>query len=228
MNDLFISSITSFVGQVIKNPENKTEFIDPISCILKCLILNYKTVGTKISIRDNKIYIQDCSIFQGCQRLFNHDTREDLYLLHIPIFYFKGLESQFIHCNINNNYLKILKNEAIGGLQHLRATYEIHNQSGSVVKKCIDNCIKILKTNYTLEQYEKEQSDLDKSVSIIAMYNEFMKIWCDKDIKIILDIYEIFKNSSINNIKTNINEYLTAIDYLILAKDKEIDILRPN
>ena len=228
MNDLFISSITSILGQAIKNTDNKTEFIDPISCILKCLILNYKTIGTKISIRANKIYIQDCSLFQGCQRLFNHDTREDLHLLHIPIFYFKGLECQFISCNINNDYLKTLKNEAIGGLQHLRATYEIHSNTGSVVKKYIDNCINILKTNYTLEQYEREQNDLDKSVSIIAMYNEFMKIWCDKDIKIILDIYNIFKNASINNIKTNINEYLTAIDYLILAKDKEIDNLRPN
>ena len=49
----FLSLITS----LFFNNEVKKSVLDPLTCIIRCAILSYKPIGTKISIIENKITI---------------------------------------------------------------------------------------------------------------------------------------------------------------------------
>ena len=98
-----------------------------------------------------------------------------------------------------------------------------------VVKNCIDEYIRILKNNYTQEQYNSELIDINKSL-MCKIYNEFLKLWSNDDLLPIISILKILddKYSKSSDQSNNIlNEYSVGLDHLINAKDKEINLIRP-
>jgi len=59
--------------------------LDPLSTIIKLAILGKKSIGCKISIRYNQIYIQESGVFQGVTRYYMGNTKNDIHYLSIPI-----------------------------------------------------------------------------------------------------------------------------------------------
>lgn len=59
--------------------------LDPLSTIIKLAILGKKSVGCKISIKNNQIYIQEAGVFQGVARYYMGNTKNDIHFLSIPI-----------------------------------------------------------------------------------------------------------------------------------------------
>lgn len=231
MSDQIIKfGISTLFTQITSNNDVHIEFLDPICTVLKLCVLNFKNQGTKISIKNNKIDIQDNNILQSCIRMFNNDNRDQLFQLKLPLYYFKGLLSKFILVNdldIDYEDLEIIKNIAINGLQKLKTTYELSKKSGSLIRNSIDEYIRILKHNYNKDEFMIEISDLIKTNSLFLIYAEFLKYWKDNDIKIIIKLINII----IENINTNsisLNNYIICIDNYITAKDKEIDKVRPD
>jgi len=66
---------------------NKNDILDPLSIIVKLFIYYYKPLGTKISIGNNRIYIQDSTYIQGLVRRYNGDSKNDINILLCPILY---------------------------------------------------------------------------------------------------------------------------------------------
>lgn len=65
----------------------KNDILDPLSIIVKLFIYYYKPLGTKISIGNNRIYIQDSTYIQGLWRRYNGDSKNDINILLCPILY---------------------------------------------------------------------------------------------------------------------------------------------
>jgi hypothetical protein len=66
---------------------NKNDILDPLSIIVKLFIYYHKPIGTKISIGNNRIYIQDSTYIQGFLRRYNGDSKNDINILLCPILY---------------------------------------------------------------------------------------------------------------------------------------------
>jgi len=66
-------------------PDKKNHLIEPMCCLIRLGILNFKDPGTKISIYDNSINYYEPNIIQGILRTWNGDNREDLHNLYNPI-----------------------------------------------------------------------------------------------------------------------------------------------
>jgi hypothetical protein len=66
---------------------SKNDILDPLSIIVKLFIYYYKPLGTKISIGNNRIYIQDSTYIQGLLRRYNGDSKNDINILLCPILY---------------------------------------------------------------------------------------------------------------------------------------------
>lgn len=66
---------------------NKNDILDPLSIIVKLFIYYYKPLGTKISIGNNRIYIQDSTYIQGLLRRYNGDSKNDINILLCPLLY---------------------------------------------------------------------------------------------------------------------------------------------
>lgn len=220
------SGIKSLYSHVTQTTETAIDFIDPLCAMLKLCVLNFKNIGTKISIKYNVIDIQEASIFQGCQRFINNDERDDLHQLKLPILYFKALENGFIE-NENkiskDNLLKI-KLYAIMGLKKLRETYDTTKKTGSMIKQCIDDYVRILNTEYKYDTYDAEIKLIDKSETFFVLYSNFYKLWNKEDIDIIMNLFNYIDKKK-NNIICN--KIAMSIDQLIQSKDMEINSIRP-
>ena len=108
--------------EIINNitSSNKNDILDPLSVIVKLLIYYYKPIGTKISVGNNRIYIQDSTYIQGFLRRYNGDTKNDITILLCPIvyaciFYLKDGDSR-------DSYLPIFE-IALQALSNMKQTY---------------------------------------------------------------------------------------------------------
>ena len=59
--------------------------IDPLTCIIRLAVLEFKPENTKISIANNRIRYCDPTILQGPLRWGNGDNREDIHNIYNPI-----------------------------------------------------------------------------------------------------------------------------------------------
>ena len=221
------TGISMLFTQITQAEESPIEFIDPICTMIKLALLHYKNNGTKISIKNNVINIQDPDVLQGLRRWYNSDEREQLHQLKLPIFYFRGIVLGFImfeHIAIENDTLNYINDLAIKGLKKMRITYDNDRKAGSMVKNSIDDYIKTLTTLYSIDDYMSEMYKFNKP-TLFAIYNEYTKLWQLKDLKIITDLFELTETKENPVIQ---NKMADAIDHFIMAKDLSIDTIRPD
>ena len=94
---------------------------DPLSIIIKLSMISKKSIGTKISIKNCIVIIQEPSYYQGFLRYLNNDSKLDIINLLYPI----KLACE-IYLNITNLYcqnFKVLFRTAQNGISLLINTY---------------------------------------------------------------------------------------------------------
>ena len=73
------------IESYMKSKDTKNILLEPLSCLIKLVILSQKIQGTKISIYNNSILFHEPSITQGVLRTYQGDSRDDLHNLCFPI-----------------------------------------------------------------------------------------------------------------------------------------------
>jgi hypothetical protein len=170
------------------------QILDPLSCLCKLGMLSYYDIGTKISINNNVVHIQNNDSSQWIKRTYHGDNKDDVCVLYNPIL--KAIEWYVFHkTTIENNKneddnedkLSEEENEAITniiehaiiGLSKLQVTYD----DGNVVLaiQFLKNNLKMaLKEGYTIEQFvsfnEIEETDH------LLNYDRIREIWKSENI----------------------------------------------
>lgn len=199
---------------------HQTEFLDPLCMLFKLGILVHKAIGTKISIKNNTIKIQDSWLLQCFERWMNSDEREQLFQLKLPMLYIAKL----IMTNESQKLQPVVK-LAVNGLVNLRHTYEKSKRAGSLVVVCIDEFTKLLSKTMTQSEYDNELNSYPNYAPMFTIYDEFYKRWTQSDIEQIMSIFNQVEKESLPDAKESL---LIAIDQLIWAKDYKLDSLRPK
>ena len=170
--------------------------IDPLTCLIRLAILNFKPSNTKISIKDNRITYNDPNILQGTIRWTNGDNREDIHNIYNPII--KAMKWYNLE---DENIITILK-YSIKGLQKLKDSYEIN----STIVHSIDYYIKYIEDNMTIEQekYTEENS----------LFIEIKNLWNNREINII--------NNILLELEDNNKDSLIDALEIILSKKEEL------
>ena len=180
-------------------PTEETQVIlDPLSCMVRLAILNYKPSGTKISISDNKIYYQAPNILQGALRWKNNDTRLDIHNLHQTIL--KCLEWY----DLKDENIKYICEMAKAGLTKLSSCY---NTTSNITTHSLTYYIKIIETN--IQHPEMKTAPNSKS---------FTDLWTPNQIRCIyLLLHDMDTHFS--------NSLITAIEDLLIYKDHQVNNL---
>jgi len=55
--------------------------LEPLQALLQLSLLGFSPIGSKLTIKDNLLYIQTPGVSQGIIRFFNDDSKDDLYYL---------------------------------------------------------------------------------------------------------------------------------------------------
>ena len=213
------------------------QILDPFSTIIKLALLNYKDVGTKLSIVNNQIYFSEPTLLQPPIRRLNGDTRDDIHNLGEPI---TCAIKWYQHTDVNIDF--ILK-KALKGIEKLKESYTDENQSNLVLhtldyfQKLIENSTDSTNDNINLninsnmpinnnnEKPESEQHESDENIfpsNINNTLGEKLKnSWYKNDFKILRSLFEFADD----NIKDNI-EYQYLINSIEKYMDGKDDIIK--
>lgn len=158
-------SINSSIYEIILNifnEKDKNSIIEPLICLTRLAILEFKTVGTKISIFNNKITYNEPNILQGAVRWSNGDARDDLHNIYLPI----TKASKWY--DVRDDNIKNIFRFSIRGLEKLKKSYSKNstiNHSLQYYIDCLKNSLKESQNStYTFSSIET-QDNLDQQES---------------------------------------------------------------
>jgi hypothetical protein len=200
---------------------NKTDLLDPLSVIIKLHIYSHMSAGTKMSIGNNKISIQESGIFQSTVRKLMGDSKNDLNTLFNPIMY---ACDTYLKGDLKEKYFQLFESAA-NAFDKLKETY-----TGSDIIFTIEN----LKTNMELflnnENYNIQNiiSDINNPQHSIKfqIYLNIGKVWSEDKLNILFGyLHELENNDSEEKISSILHALLAFMEYVDLCTKNTINSL---
>ena len=173
---------------------SKNLILEPFSCVLKLIILQYKENGTKISVSNNSILFNEPNYAQGLIRMFSNDCREDLHNLYHPLL--KAIEWYPLQ------EYKSLYEECNKGLELLKEVYD----DNTTIHHTISHYISIVSGTNT-------QSVPDTNPIIDTLRD----IWQSEEIKAIHELLTLIR------LDKNRDIYLKSLEDIVSAKEKTVN-----
>ena len=204
--------------QILQTPivaKDNNVLLEPLSCILRMGLLNYKDDGMKISIINNSIQYHENTFYQGLWRSYNGDTREDLHNLYNP--FLKAFEWYPTEGRGGSMYLYFYQ-KCYDGLLKLITSYEkgsiIHHtltHYSKIFKDCIDGKINQGKEEDGIEGVKEKESPL---------LGELKTIWKEEELTIIFQTLQ-YLDSCVDEEEKKI--YFKTIDDIVSMKEKKVN-----
>jgi hypothetical protein len=195
-----------------KRRREKLDYIlEPFQAVTQLALLSYCPIGTKLTIHDNILIIQQPGLSQGISRYFNEDSKEDLYYLmnvfkRLFTFYAFMTEDKLL----NKLYDKLIIN-AINGIDKLLKTYTNSDK------------VNVL---HTLQMYKVVLGNPDffhtnkmgaEDVNIDNIFNEIVNIYNKEEYLVIYNILLL-----LDKYPENYQYYISGINSIMESKNKKI------
>ena len=185
--------------------KEKNMLLEPLSCIFRMVLLNYKGEGVKISIVNNSIQYNESSYYQGLFRSVNGDTREDLHNLYNP--FLKAFEWYSVK---ENEKFKYFYQKCMEGITKLLKSYD----KGSII-------------HYTLTHYCKMFKDIIEGKEIDVegeeespLLDNFQYFWKKEEITI---LYRILTYLDTCEDEVEKETYLATVNNILTMKEKKVN-----
>ena len=207
--------------QILQTPivaKDNNVLLEPLSCILRMGLLNYKDDGMKISIINNSIQYHENTFYQGLWRSYNGDTREDLHNLYNP--FLKAFEWYPTDEGRSGSMYLYFYQKCYDGLMKLITSYEkgsiIHHtltHYSIIFKDCIDGKI---------DQGKDEDEDGIEGVKEkeSPLLGELKTIWKEEELTIIFQTLQ-YLDSCVDEEEKKI--YFKTIDDIVSMKEKKVN-----
>lgn len=230
MQDIYqIASIWKYFTSTSKKKEKLDYILEPLQAMTQLCFLAFCPVGSKLTIHDNLLMIQQPSMTQGIIRYFNEDTKDDLYYL-FNVFrrfltYYKHLEEQH---NIQNKKLYDLIIElATKGLDKLIQTYADSNKV-SVLHTLQMYKIMLQKRDFfdnepiTSEQYGTQPLAIrnklyNDGTNIDSIFCNIINIYGREEYAITLNLLQLCKKNP-----ANIENYICSCNCIMKPNNDKI------
>jgi hypothetical protein len=201
------SGLTSLLTSIHSYVPEKKLILEPLSVVLRLIILKYKESGTKISISNNSISYMEPSFYQGAMRTYNGDKREDLHNLYSPII--KAFEWYDIESGIH----KYLFEQSLIGIDMLLKAYD----KDSIIHHSLVHYKKIIQE--FIDGTATQDEEISKRES--PLINNLKQLWNDDEVKI---IYNILKLIDSTNDKEDKCIYIKLIEDILSYKEMKVNI----
>jgi hypothetical protein len=180
---------------------NSNSIIDPLTCLIRLAILEFKPYNTKISVKNNKITYNDPHILQGPIRWTNGDNREDIHNIYNPII--KAIQWY----DSENEDIKNIFKYAVKGLEKLKSSYD----DNSIITHSIEYYITYIKQNFKPKKTKPPETN--------TIFIQFKELWSDREINIINNmILELAEQEDNYD-----NSLIDAIEILLIKKEEIVE-----
>tara|TARA_Y100000590_G_C15692093_1_gene1003784 strand:+ start:53 stop:706 length:654 start_codon:yes stop_codon:yes gene_type:complete len=186
--------------------KEKNIILEPLCCIFRMIILNFKENGMKISIVNNSIQFNEPSFYQGIIRSYNGDTREDLHNLYEP--FLKAFE--WYPISKNGSLFRYFYQKAYEGLNKLLQSYN----KGSIISHTLSHYCTlfrdIMNDNFNVLSNHEEESPLLENLK---------EIWKEEELLILYQMFQFIEKCDCNDEK---QVYIQMIDEIISMKERKV------
>ncbi len=184
------------------NIKEKSDMIlEPLQVMIQLALLSHCPIGTKLSISENLLHIQQPSWNQGIWRWYMKDNKDDLYYL------FQAIRRFYMWYKPENCviYSKILET-AIKGISKLQETYDKTDKiSIKHTLAMYTNILKLETPNLFNDNSNEQSINIDKVFqNITALYNQ-------KILAIIFNIFKLLEDDTNEDNKRDLMEGLLLI-----------------
>lgn len=185
---------------VIRDRETTKErfamILEPLQAMTQIALLSYFPVGTKLSIADNILFVQEPSWTQSIKRNYNMDGRRDLVYLFGVI---KRFHSFYAHLAKGTAEQKELFETVIErakiGMARLIQTYE--NGPSSHLSQTLRMYKAMLDGSSTLEALAgDDENDGKAEIDVDSVFSGIVKLYDDDHLRIILSGLRLLKKDS--------------------------------
>lgn len=193
--------------------KSKNDTLDPLSIIIKLFICAYKPVGTKISIYNNRVLIQESGLFQGTVRSFYGDKKNDLNIIFFPVIF----ACKFYLSSRNKEHFTKLFKVVLDSFDKMKETYQ-----GNEIVYNIEQLKNIIESFIINDDFDPVIlfGGYDSAGGKIkqGIYSHINSVWTKQRLDVLFGyIDEILNTSSIdltNNLITSLSSYLVCIDMI--------------
>ena len=174
---------------VVRDRETTKErfamILEPLQAMTQIALLSYFPVGTKLSIADNILFVQEPSWTQSIKRNYNMDGRRDLVYLFGVI---KRFHSFYAHLAKGTEEQKELFETVIErakiGMARLIQTYE--TGPSSHLSQTLRMYKAMLDGSSTLEALAGDENDEKAEIDVDSVFSGIVKLYDDDHLRIIL------------------------------------------
>jgi len=194
-----------FVKDYLFSEKENDILLEPLSCIFRMILLNYKEEGTKISILNHSIQYNESNFYQGIIRSINGDTREDLHNLYNPFL------KSFEWYSIDKEYFQYFYQRCYDGISKLLTSY----RRGSTIHHTLTHYCSIFKKILEKNSIEEKIDDEKES----PLLDELKTFWKNEELKIIFEILN-YLDTCEDDVEKEI--YFKILDTIITMKEQKV------
>ena len=195
-----------------RSKERFEMILEPLQAMTQLALLSFYPVGTKVSISENVLHIQEPSWSQGVRRSYNSDKKEDLMFLFGVItrfhkFYAELKNKSEEHLELFNLLLELSKT----GMKNIVQTYE-RNETTHLTQT-LKMYISIIDNPNAFSMVETD-SDKQERANIDTVFKQITELYDEEYYYIILYNLRLIKKDSLNymHYSHSINAGMTPVN----------------
>lgn len=207
-----------------------SDFIDPLTSIVTFALLNYKTIGSKISIKNNTLVIQDNILLQGFIRRISGDCKNQLKILNQSIIhackYYLSNEFRENEIDVGNIFMIAIK-----GIHNLKETYKndddtvkILTMYENIINKSLidyDDMVHFLTNFVKLVESTSLEDNMNKLLDMKHdIYIQLNTIWNIEKLTIMKNLFMELDKKTVNQ-----EHIIKCINEIILESNEKIQKL---
>ncbi len=188
------------MDKLIHIKEKSDMILEPLQVMIQLALLSHSPIGTKLSISDNLLHVQEPSWSQGMLRWYMNDNKDDLYYL------FQAIRRYYMWYKPENCaiYSKILQT-AINGLKRLQETYE------NTEKTSIKHTLSLYTNILSLETPDLFNDTSEQAINIDKVFQNITSLYNQKLLSIIFNVLKLIEDETNEEYKKNYMNGLTMI-----------------
>ena len=190
--------------------ERSDMILEPLQVMIQLSLVSKCPIGTKVSVSDNILQIQQPYLYQGILRWWQADNKDDLYyLFHAIRRYYKWYKNQ------DNKIFNSILETAIEGIDRLIETYSQCNDKQSIV-----HTLSLYKNVLSLDTPALfTDSSNNDAINIDSVFENITKLYDKRLLKIIHNLLLLFKEEQNEE---NRLLYLNGMTQILTPLNKQI------
>ncbi len=209
------TSAIEFLNSLFSIRSEKNSILDPLTCMTRLAILQFKEIGTKISVGNNRISYNNPDFLQGPTRWTLGDNREDLHNVYNPI------KKTLLWYNIRSKEIRGVCEYAIEGIKKLRETYNVNSTINHTLNLYILE-LEVAMKDTTISSSKVNYLNTENIDSTNTLHKTFTELWSRQEIFIVFNLLKEIDEAYRVDDELKMNALIQSLDKILELKETKV------